>query len=90
MKLSVLVISTAALVSALVIGMLYASRASSQPKSIDVSLYTPIGVAQTPNGQHTIAWILDATNRRVVMCSQKMSELNTSKIECRAGDLPNP
>ena len=43
-----------------------------------------------PNGQHTIAWVLDATNRRVVMCSQKMSELNTSKIDCRASDLPNP
>jgi len=90
MKLSVLVISTAAFASALVLGSMYASRASSQPRSIDVSLYTPIGVAQTPNGQHTIAWILDATNRRVVMCSQKMNELNTSKIECRAGDLPNP
>ena len=90
MKPSVLVISTAAVMSALVVAGLYATRALSQPKSIDVSLYTPIGVAQMPNGQHTIAWVLDATNRRVVMCSQKMSELNTSKIDCRASDLPNP
>lgn len=88
MKPSLLVISTAAVISVLVLGILYASRASSQPKSIDVSIYTPIGVVQTPNGAHTIAWILDATNRRVVMCSQKMSELNTTKIDCRSGDLP--
>jgi hypothetical protein len=46
-------------------------------------------VAQTPTGTHTIAWVLDATNRRVVMCSQRLNELNTAKVECRSGDLPS-
>jgi hypothetical protein len=90
MKTSGLVIATATVTSALIGGIMYASQASSQPKSLDVSVYTPIGVVQSPGGAHTIAWLLDSTNRRVVMCSQKMSELNTSKIDCRAGDLPNP
>ena len=88
MKTSALLIITAAVTSTLTLGVFYASKASSQPTSLDLSVYTPIGVVQTPNGAHTIAWLLDATNRRVVMCSQKMSELSTSKIDCRAGDLP--
>jgi len=88
MKTSALLIITAAVTSTLTLGVFYASKASSQPASLDLSVYTPIGVVQTPNGAHTIAWLLDATNRRVVMCSQKMNELNTSKIDCRAGDLP--
>ena len=52
-------------------------------------MYTPIGVVQTPTGTQTIAWVLDATNRRVVMCSQKLNEISTGKIECRSGDLPS-
>ena len=88
MKTSALVIATTAVTCALAVGLLYASRAASQPSSLDLSVYTPIGVVQTPNGSHTIAWLLDATNRRVVMCAQKLSELSTSKIDCRAGDLP--
>jgi len=54
-----------------------------------LAVYTPIGVVQTPTGTQTIAWVLDATNRRVVMCSQKLNEINTAKIECRSGDLPS-
>lgn len=88
MNTSALIIATAAVTSTLTISVLYASQAASQQTSLDLSVYSPIGVVQTPNGAHTIAWLLDATNRRVVMCSQKMSELNTSKIDCRAGDLP--
>ena len=88
MKTSAVVIATAAVTSALAVGILYASQASSQARSLDLSVYTPIGVAQTSNGVHTIAWLLDATNRRVVVCSQKMTE-PSSKIDCRAGDLPN-
>lgn len=90
MKHPALLAATATAASALVFAILSMSQASSQPRSLDVALYTPIGVAQTPAGSHTIAWLLDTTNRRVVMCSQKISELTTSKIECRAGDLPNP
>jgi hypothetical protein len=89
MKTLALLLATATVTSALTVGILYASQASSQPSSLDLSVYTPIGVVQTPSGAHTVAWLLDATNRRVVMCSQKMNELNTSRIDCRAGDLPN-
>jgi hypothetical protein len=89
MKTSALIITTAAVASTLTAGILYTTQASSQPNSLDLSVYTPIGVAQTPVGTHTIAWLLDSTNRRVVVCSQKVSEPNTSKIDCKAGDLPN-
>jgi hypothetical protein len=82
--------ATATVATTLALAVLITSQAYSQPRSLDVALYTPIGVAQTPSGTHTVAWVLDTTNRRVVMCSQKISELTTSKIDCRAGDLPNP
>lgn len=85
-----MVISTAAVLSAALLGALYASRASSQARSLDVSVYTPIGVIQSPNGAHTIPWVLDATNRRVVMYKQELTELTASKIESRTGNLPNP
>ena len=90
MKTPAMLAATAIVATTLAIAFLLTSQASSQPRSLDVALYTPIGVAQTPNGTHTVAWVLDTTNRRVVMCSQKISELTTSKIDCRAGDLPNP
>ena len=90
MKPSTLIAMTAAVTSAIVVGALYASQASSQPKSLDVALYTPIGVVQSPNGAHTMAWLLDTTNRRVVMCFQRLNEPGTAKIECRTGDLPSP
>jgi len=77
----------ASVTSALVVGILYASEVWSQSKSIDLAVYTPIGVVQTPTGSHTIAWVLDATNRRVVMCSQKLND-SAARIECRSGDLP--
>lgn len=89
MKLSTPVIAAAAVATVLSVGIMYASRVSSQPKTVDVGLYTPIGVVQTPNGAHTVAWLLDTTNRRVVLCTQRLNELNTSKIDCRAGDLPS-
>jgi hypothetical protein len=89
MKTPALVATTAGVTTAVVVGILYASQVSSQPKSLDLAVYTPIGVAQTPTGTHTIAWVLDATNRRVVMCSQRLNELNTAKVECRSGDLPS-
>ena len=90
MKASTLIATTAAVTSALVVGALYTSQAFSQPKSLDATLYTPIGVVQSPGGTHTMAWLLDTTNRRVVMCSQRLNELTTSKIECRTGELPSP
>lgn len=89
MKTSALVAATAAGTTAVVVGVLYASQVASQPKSLDPAVYMPIGVVQTPAGTLTIAWVLDATNRRVVMCSQKLNEINTAKIECRSGDLPS-
>jgi len=88
MKTSALVVTTAVATTAVVVGILYASQVSSQPKSLDLAVYTPIGVVQTSTGAHTIAWVLDATNRRVVMCALKLNELSTAKIECRSGDLP--
>jgi len=88
MKSSALVAAMACVASALVVGVLYASEVWSQPKSLDLAVYTPIGVVQTPTGSHTIAWVLDATNRRVVMCSQKLND-NAARIECRSGDLPS-
>ena len=87
MKTSALVFATAGATSVLVVGFLYASQASSQPKSLDLAVYTPIGVVQTATGTHTFAWVLDATNRRVVMCSQKLND-SAARIECRSGDLP--
>ena len=90
MKALTLIAATAAASTVVVAGALYTSRAFSQPKSLDVALYTPIGVVQSPNGAHTMAWLLDTTNRRVVMCSQRLNELSTSKIDCRTGDLPSP
>lgn len=72
---------------AVAVATLYASHAWSQPRSLDLAVYTPIGVSQTSSGTHSIAWVLDATNRRVVMCSQKLND-TASKIECRSGDLP--
>lgn len=89
MKTSALVAATAGVTTAAVVGILYASQVASQPRSLDLAVYTPIGVVQTPTGSQTIAWVLDATNRRVVMCSQKLNEINTAKIECRSGDLPS-
>lgn len=88
MKTSTWTVAIAGTAGALAIGFLYASHAISQPKSLDPAVYTPIGVAQTAAGTHTIAWVLDATNRRVVMCSQRLND-NAAKIECRSGDLPN-
>jgi hypothetical protein len=88
MKSSALAAAMACVASALVVGVLYASEVWSQPKSLDLAVYTPIGVVQTPTGSHTIAWVLDATNRRVVMCSQKLND-NAARIECRSGDLPS-
>jgi hypothetical protein len=89
MKTSTLVVATAGVTTVAVVGILYASQVASQPRSLDLAVYTPIGVVQTPTGTHTVAWVLDATNRRVVMCSQKLNEINTAKIECRSGDLPS-
>jgi hypothetical protein len=89
MKTSALVVATAGVTTVAVAGILYASQVASQPRSLDLAVYTPIGVVQTPTGTQTIAWVLDATNRRVVMCSQKLNEINTAKIECRSGDLPS-
>jgi len=88
MKSSALAAAMACVASALVVGVLYASEVWSQPRSLDLAVYTPIGVVQTPTGSHTIAWVLDATNRRVVMCSQKLND-NAARIECRSGDLPS-
>ena len=88
MKSSAIAAAMACVASALVVGILYASEVWSQPKSLDLAVYTPIGVVQTPTGSHTIAWVLDATNRRVVMCSQKLND-NAARIECRSGDLPS-
>ncbi len=88
MKSTALAAAMACVTSALVVGVLYASEVWSQPKSLDLAVYTPIGVVQTPTGSHTIAWVLDATNRRVVMCSQKLND-NAARIECRSGDLPS-
>jgi len=88
MKTSALAIVMSCVASALVVGILYASEVWSQPRSLDLAVYTPIGVAQTPTGTQTIAWVLDATNRRVVMCSQKLNDA-AAKIECRSGDLPS-
>ena len=88
MKSTALAAAMACVASALVVGVLYASEVWSQPKSLDLAVYTPIGVVQTPTGSHTIAWVLDATNRRVVMCSQKLND-NAARIECRSGDLPS-
>ena len=88
MKQSALAAAMACVASALVVGVLYASEVWSQPRSLDLAVYTPIGVVQTPTGSHTIAWVLDATNRRVVMCSQKLND-NAARIECRSGDLPS-
>ena len=88
MKSSALVAAMACVASALVVGVLYVSEVWSQPRSLDLAVYTPIGVVQTPTGSHTIAWVLDATNRRVVMCSQKLND-NAARIECRSGDLPS-
>ena len=88
MKSSALAAAMACVASALVVGILYASEVWSQPRSLDLAVYTPIGVVQTPTGSHTIAWVLDATNRRVVMCSQKLND-NAARIECRSGDLPS-
>ena len=87
MKTQVLAVAVAGVTGAVVTALLYASQASSQPKSLDLAVYTPIGVAQSPTGGHAIAWVLDATNRRVVMCSQKLND-NAARIECRSGDLP--
>ena len=89
MKPSTLMAAAAALTGAVLVGALYASNASSQPKSLDAAVYTPIGVVQSPNGAHTMAWLLDTTNRRVVMCFQRLNDPGTSKIECRTGDLPS-
>jgi len=88
MKTSALAVAMACVTSALVVGFLYASAVWSQPRSLDLAVYTPIGVVQTPTGSHTAAWVLDTTNRRVVMCSQKLND-NAAKIECRSGDLPS-
>ena len=88
MKPSVLLIAAAVAASAFVAGTFYASRAWSQPRIVDVAVYTPIGVAQTPTGTHTIAWVLDTTNRRVVVCMQKLNEPAAAKMDCRSGDLP--
>ena len=88
MKTSALAVAMACVTSALVVGFLYATAAWSQPRSLDLAVYTPIGVVQTPTGSHTTAWVLDTTNRRVVMCSQKLND-NAAKIECRSGDLPS-
>ena len=89
MKTSALAVAMACVTSALVVGFLYASAVWSQPRSLDLAVYTPIGVVQTPTGSHTTAWVwvLDTTNRRVVMCSQKLND-NAARIECRSGDLP--
>jgi hypothetical protein len=87
MKTSALAVAMACVTSALVVGILYASKVWSQPRSLDLAVYTPIGAVQTPTGSHTIAWVLDTTNRRVVMCSQKLND-NAARIECRSGDLP--
>ena len=88
MKSTAIAAAMACVASALVVGVLYASEVWSQPRSLDLAVYTPIGVVQTPTGSHTIAWVLDATNRRVVMCSQKLND-NAARIECRSGDLPS-
>ena len=88
MKSSAIAAAMACVASALVVGVLYVSEVWSQPRSLDLAVYTPIGVVQTPTGSHTIAWVLDATNRRVVMCSQKLND-NAARIECRSGDLPS-
>jgi hypothetical protein len=90
MKPSTVMAATAALASGAVIGGLLVSNAASQPRSLDAAVYTPIGVVQSPNGAHTMAWLLDATNRRVVMCFQRLNEPSTARIECRTGDLPSP
>lgn len=87
MKTQVLAVAVAGVTGAVVMALLYASQASSQPRSLDLAVYTPIGVAQSPTGTHSVAWVLDATNRRVVMCSQKLND-NAARIECRSGDLP--
>jgi hypothetical protein len=88
MKTSTLAIAIACVTSALVVGFLYTSAVWSQPRSLDLAVYTPIGVVQTPSGSHTTAWVLDTTNRRVVMCSQKLND-SAARIECRSGDLPS-
>jgi hypothetical protein len=87
MKTSAFAVAMACVTSALVVGILYASQVWSQPRSLDLAVYTPIGVVQASTGSHTIAWLLDTTNRRVVMCSQKLND-SAAKIECRSGDLP--
>jgi hypothetical protein len=88
MKTSTLAIAIACITGALVVGFLYTSAVWSQPRSLDLAVYTPIGVVQTPSGSHTTAWVLDTTNRRVVMCSQKLND-SAARIECRSGDLPS-
>lgn len=88
MKTSALAVAMACVTGALVVGFLYASEGRSQPRSLDLAVYTPIGVVQTPTGSHAIAWLLDTTNRRVVMCSQKLND-SVARIECRSGDLPS-
>jgi hypothetical protein len=87
MKRSFLAVGAAAAASTAAVGLLYASQVWSQSKGIDLAVYTPIGVAQTPAGTHSVAWVLDATNRRVVMCSQKLND-SAARIECRSGALP--
>jgi hypothetical protein len=87
MKTQALAVAVAGATGAVVAALLFASQAWSQPRSLDLAVYTPIGVVQSPTGAHSIAWVLDATNRRVVMCSQKLND-NAAKIECRSGDLP--
>lgn len=87
MRTTALSIAAGGVAGAVVVTTLYASHAWSQPRSLDLAVYTPIGVSQTSSGTHSIAWVLDATNRRVVMCSQKLNDI-AGKIECRSGDLP--
>ena len=87
MKTSMMAAAVAGVTSAVIAAGLYASQARSQPKSLDLAVYTPIGVVQSPTGGHSIAWVLDATNRRVVMCTQRLND-SAAKIDCRSGDLP--
>jgi len=47
MKTSALVVATAGVTTAAVVGVLYASQVASQPKSLDLAVNTPIGVVQT-------------------------------------------
>jgi hypothetical protein len=82
-----LAVGVAGFTAAVAFGLLYASQAASQSKSIDLAVYAPIGVAQTPTGTHSVAWVLDSTNRRVVMCSQRLND-SAARIECRSGALP--